>query len=74
MDEHSTLRRLFAPQLAGGPFPEADSIIWRHQVRNQTADSAEWVIYSSWYWLRPLQGIQSYPASIPDIFVKPAIK
>lgn len=65
MNEHSSLRRLYASQLAGGRFAEAASIIWQLQVRNQMADSADWVIYSSWYWLRPLQAVRNYIASIP---------
>lgn len=64
MNEHSTLRRLYASQLADGRFAEAASIIWQLQVRNQIADSADWVIYSSWYWLRPLQAVRTYTATI----------
>lgn len=64
MDDHSTLHRLYGPQLADGRFPEAASIIWQVQARNQTASAAEWVIYGSWYWLRPLQATRSYSATI----------
>jgi hypothetical protein len=64
MDDHSTLRRLYAAQLAGGSFPEAAAIIWQVQVRHQLAETAEWVIYAPWYWLRPLQSVRTYKAEI----------
>lgn len=64
MDDHSTLRRLYADSLARGSFPEATSIIWQVQVRNQAAETAEWIVYAPWYWLRPLQSIRTYTAAI----------
>lgn len=64
MNENSTLHRLYAPQLTNGRFPEADTIIWQAQARNLGAESAEWVIYGSWYWLRPLQATRNYSANI----------
>ncbi len=64
MDDHSTLRRLYAAQLAGGSFPEAAAIIWQVQVRRQSAETAEWVIYAPWYWVRPLQSVRTYKAEI----------
>ncbi|MCB9419391.1 MAG: hypothetical protein H6667_06290 [Ardenticatenaceae bacterium] len=64
MGEHSTLRRLFATQLAEGSFPEAAAIIWQVQARSLSDETAEWVVYSSWYWLRPLQSVRTYKAEI----------
>lgn len=64
MDDHSTLRRLYAVQLAGGSFPEAAAIIWQVQVRSHADEMAEWAIYSSWYWLRPLQSVRTYAAVV----------
>ena len=64
MDDHSTLRRLYADSLVGGSFPEAATIIWQVQVRSHSAEMAEWVIYAPWYWLRPLKSIRTYTAEI----------
>jgi hypothetical protein len=64
MDEHSTLRRMYAAPLASGSFPEAATIIWHIQVREQVAKVATWVVYAPWYWLRPLQSVQGYSATL----------
>lgn len=64
MDDHSTLCRLYAEPLAAGSFPEAAAIIWQVQVRNQATETAEWLIYAPWYWLRPLQTVRTYTADI----------
>ncbi len=64
MDDNSKLHRLYADSLAGGSFPEAASLIWQVQVRSHTAEMAEWVLFSSWYWLRPLQNVRAYTATI----------
>lgn len=64
MEAHSTLRRLYSNQLENGRFPDAPSIIWETQVRSHTLETADWVIYAPWYWLRPLQSIRAYTATV----------
>jgi len=64
MDDNSKLHRLYADSLAGGSFLEAASLIWQVNVRSQAAETAEWVLFSSWYWLRPLKGVHTFSAVI----------
>ena len=62
MDDHSILKRLYAPQLAGAAFPEAPAIIWYHEVQDRQESAAIILVYSSWYWLRPLTNIRRFQA------------
>ncbi len=64
MVEHSTLRRMYAASLAAGSFPEAAAIIWQVREHRVSPEAAEWEIYSSWYWLRPLQFVREFTAII----------
>ena len=63
MDDHSILKRLYAPQLAGEAFPEAPGIIWYSQVRARQEAGLELLVYSSWYWLRPLINVRQYQST-----------
>lgn len=63
MDVHSILKRLYAPQLSGQIFPDAPAIIWYNQVLSRQEDSLQLIVYSSWYWLRPLKNIREYQSS-----------
>ncbi len=66
MDEDSILKRLYAAQLKEQTIPDAPAIIWYSQVRSREEASLQLVVYSSWYWLRPLKNIRQYqsPAKI----------
>lgn len=64
MEDGAILKRLFHDQLAGGPFPEADSIAWEiSSTRNDTG--IELSVISSGYWLDGLsetEGFQWQPS------------
>ena len=63
MDEHSILKRLYAPQLAGQAFPDAPAIIWYSQVQDRREVELQLLVYASWYWLRPLINIRRYQST-----------
>ena len=60
MEDNAPFKRMYGDQLAGTQFPEADAIIWQANLRNQQENRAELIVYSSWYWLRPLKNIRTY--------------
>lgn len=64
MDDHSILNRLYAPQLSGQAFPEAAAIVWYSQVMGRQEAGLQLLVYSSWYWLRPLTNVRSYRAAV----------
>ncbi|WP_421762671.1 hypothetical protein [Ekhidna sp.] len=59
MDNHAIINRLFDEQVAGRPFPEAESIIWQHE-KVEKKDSVLFTIYSSQYWLHGMDEVTSY--------------
>lgn len=59
MTDHAVIKRLFDDQLAGGAFPEAEHIIW-HFDSEFLGKKAIFTIFSSWYWLRPLDEVSNY--------------
>jgi hypothetical protein len=60
MDENVALHRLFEDQLAGGPFPEAESIVWTLTSEKVSADTFMVEVVSSGSWLDPLRTTKSY--------------
>ena len=62
MDESAILRRLFGEALAGGPFPEAESIVWSFEARPLDGGGVEVDLLSSGYWLDPLADVEAYTA------------
>lgn len=60
METSSALHRLFDEQLAGKPFPEADTIVWTAQVERVDAQTVKIDAISSCYWLESLREVQSF--------------
>ncbi|MFT5328854.1 MAG: hypothetical protein ACI8P0_006770, partial [Planctomycetaceae bacterium] len=66
MPETAVLHRLFDDQLTGGPFPEAESLLWimHQEMLNKTTLRLE--VISSGYWLDPLNGVDAYVSDTPN--------
>jgi len=63
MDAGSVLHRLFDEQLAGRPFPEAETIVWTARIDPVDERTAKVDVISSGYWLDALGGVESYESS-----------
>lgn len=66
MPETAVLHRLFDDQLTGGPFPEAESILWimHQEMLDKTTLRLE--VISSGYWLDPLKDVDAYVSDAPN--------
>jgi hypothetical protein len=60
MPDGAVLRRLFDDQLAGGPFPEAEAIVWSFKASRTNDTSIRLDVLSSDYWLNSLKGVRSF--------------
>lgn len=65
LSDRALLHRLFGDQLAGGEFPEAQSIMWQITPSDKTADSVVFDVISSDYWLEDFKYADTYEASLP---------
>jgi hypothetical protein len=62
MSDHSLIHRLFADQVAGTTFREAESILWQLNTITSEADSVTYEVVSSSYWLDEIKYADSYEA------------
>jgi hypothetical protein len=62
MSDHSLIHRLFADQVAGTTFKEAESILWQLNTITSEADSVTYEVVSSSYWLDEIKYADSYEA------------
>jgi hypothetical protein len=62
MSDHSLIHRLFADQIAGTIFREAESILWQLNTITIEADSVTYEVVSSSYWLDEIKYADSYEA------------
>lgn len=63
MDKASVLHRLFAEQLAGKPFAEADTIVWTARTQPIDVRTVRIDATSSGYWLDPLRDVRAYEST-----------
>lgn len=66
MSGAALLHRLFEDQLAGGPFPEAESILWIMHQEMLSKTTLRLEVVSSGYWLDPLNDVNTYISDTPD--------
>ncbi len=66
MSDASVLHRLFEDQLVGGPFPEAESIIWIMHQELLNASTLRLEVFSSGYWLDALNDVEDFASHSPD--------
>jgi len=67
MEDSAILHRLFDEQLAGKPFPSADSIIWIVQPISDSEKLTTISVISSSHWLDALKGVDQFASSaMPD--------
>ena len=59
MNDHAVINRLFADQVNGAPFPEADGIIWQFDAI-RSLDKTLITVYSSSYWLHSIAEVDHY--------------
>lgn len=55
MDASSVLNRFFTEQLAGGPFPEATSVVWGMEAASSEPNHWQVVFWGSGYWFKDLE-------------------
>lgn len=60
MDADAILKRLFADQLAGADFPEAESIIWVVNSEKLDDKTVKLQVTSSGYWLDAMRETESF--------------
>lgn len=72
MSDAAVLHRLFEDQIAGGPFPEAESIIWSFQQERTEDNTLTLNVLSSGYWLDALNDVESYVSDTPNRRIVPA--
>lgn len=60
MSDSAVLHRLFDEQLAGGPFPEAESIIWIMHQEMVNDSTLQLEVISSGCWLDPLNDVDGF--------------
>jgi len=65
LSDRALLHRLFSDQLAGGEFPEAESILWQLTPSEKTDTSVVYDIISSDYWLEDFKFADTYEATLP---------
>jgi len=65
LSDSALLHRLFGDQLAGGEFPEAESILWQLTPSEKTDTSVVYDIISSDYWLEDFKFADTYEATLP---------
>ncbi|MGI4735353.1 MAG: hypothetical protein ACRYG7_09260 [Janthinobacterium lividum] len=65
LSDRALLHRLFSEQLAGGEFPEAESILWQLTPSEKTETSVVYDIISSDYWLEDFKYADTYEATLP---------
>jgi hypothetical protein len=65
LSDRALLHRLFGDQLAGGEFPEANSILWQLTPSEKTDTSVVYDIISSDYWLEDFKFADTYEATLP---------
>ncbi len=63
MPDSAPINRLFGDAVAGGPFPEAESIVWIVAVEPVDARTVHLQIVGSGYWLDALRETRSYESS-----------
>jgi len=65
LSDRALLHRLFGDQLAGGEFPEANSILWQFTPSEKTETSVVYDLISSDYWLEEFKFADTYEATLP---------
>ncbi len=66
MSDDAVLHRLFEDQIAGGPFPEAESIIWSFQQERVEDSTLTLNVLSSGYWLDSLLHVENFVSHSPQ--------
>lgn len=66
MSETAVLHRLFEDQLGGGPFPEAEWILWIMHQEMLSKTTLRLEVVSSSNWLAPLKDVDAYVSDTPD--------
>ena len=66
MPDTAVLHRLFDDQLAGGPFPEAESIIWVMHQKLLNPTTLQLEVISSGYWFDSLNDVEDFTSQSPN--------
>lgn len=66
MSDAAVLHRLFEEQIAGGPFPEAESILWIIEQDHLDSGALRLNVISSGYWLDALNNVEFYVSDTPN--------
>lgn len=60
MDERMILNRLYADQISGDQFTEADGILWKLELISITDMESQYAVTSSAFWFSGLEDIDSF--------------
>jgi hypothetical protein len=63
LDEHFIINRLYADQLKGDRFEDAEGIVWDLSIK-EGAESLQINFISSQYWMKEMEDVQSLTASL----------